>query len=325
MRIVCPDGTPTWRKSLSPELEAKLQQLGSFTWFEGRPETLEKYQERVSDADGVLLIWDIPAEVLSSSPKLRIVSFTGVNPRKFVNLAVATSKGIAVTNTPHYSDSTIAEHAFALILCCAKRIVQLNRLTHEGIWEQGLFNVDLKGKILGIVGLGGIGSEVALIAQGFGMKVIAHDLIATPERARKYNVQFVDLKELFQKADIVTIHLAHTPQTERMITRELLQLMKPGAIFVNTARGELVDNKVLAQLLAEKKLGAVGLDVYDVEPIDRNGPFLSLENAILTPHVANSTPEALASIMRISVDNLVAFSSGNPINVVNPEALSKSR
>ncbi len=109
-----------------------------------------------------------------------------------------------------------------------------------------------------------------------------------------------------------------------MITRELLELMKPGAIFVNTARGELVDNHALAELLKEKKLGAVGLDVYDVEPIEHDNPFL-MDNAILTPHVANNTPEALANIMRISVDNLVAFFAGRPQNVVNPEALSSAR
>lgn len=325
MRIVCPDGTTTFRHGLGNELEVKLRQLGSFTWFDGRPETLENYLERVKDADGVLLIWDIPPEVLSSCPKLRIVSFTGSDPRKFVDLSVATNRGIAVTNTPHFADSTVAEHTLALILCCAKRIVQLNRLVHQDIWEQGLFNMDLKGKTLGIVGLGGIGAEVARLAQALGMQVICTVLHPTPERARRHDVRFVDLKELFQKSDIVTLHVPQKPETERMITRELLELMKPGAIFMNTARGELVDNYALAELLKEKKLGAVGLDVYDVEPIEHDNPFLGVDSAVLTPHVANNTPEALANIMRISVDNLVAFFADRPQNVINPEALSRAR
>lgn len=325
MKIVCPDGTTTMQQCLSTELEVKLRQLGSFTWFDGRPETLENYLERVTDADGVLLIWDIPAEVLSSCPKLQIISFTGADPRKFIDLPIATNKGIAVTNTPHYADSTVAEHTLALILCCAKRIAQLNHLVHQGIWEQSLFNVDLKGKTLGVVGLGGIGAEVARLAQAFDMQVICTVLHPTPERARRHAVRFVNLKELFEQSDIVTLHLPQTPETERIITRELLELLKPGAIFVNTARGELVDNQVLAELLKEKKLGAVGLDVYDVEPIGHDNPFLGVENAVLSPHVANSTPEALGNIMSISVDNLVAFFSGRLQNVVNPEALSRAR
>ena len=108
MRVVCPDGTVAMRKALSTELESKLQQLSSFTWFNGRPESSQDYLERVRDADGVLLIWDIPSEVLSSCPRLRTIAFTGTDPRKFIDLPLATSTGIAVTNTPHYGDQTVA-------------------------------------------------------------------------------------------------------------------------------------------------------------------------------------------------------------------------
>jgi phosphoglycerate dehydrogenase-like enzyme len=171
------------------------------------------------------------------------------------------------------------------------------------------------------VGLGGIGGEVARLAQAFGMRVLCWTPHPSPERARQYGVQFVTLKELFQQADVVTLHIRHTPETERIITRELLELLKRGAIFVNTARGELVDNQALAELLRTKKLGAAGLDVFDTEPIEHNSPFLSMENVILTPHVAYNTREANGNILKISVDNVVAFFSGHPQNVVNAEVL----
>lgn len=326
MRIVCPDGTTTMQQCLSTELEVKLRQLGSFTWFDGRPETLENYLERVTDADGVLLMWDIPAEVLSSCSRLRIITFAGTDPRKFVDLPLATSKGIAVTNTPHYGNHAVAEHTLALILCCAKRITHFSGNLHQGLWEEGSFTFELWGKTLGLVGLGGIGTEVARLTQAFGMRVLYYDVRRREDIESLLGVEYVSkLRKLFEQSDIVTLHLPQTPETERIITRELLELLKPGAIFVNTARGELVDNQVLAELLKEKKLGAVGLDVYDAEPIGHDNPFLGVENAVLTPHVAYSTPEALGNIMSISVDNLVAFFSGRPQNVVNPEALNRAR
>ncbi len=316
-KIVCPDGTAEIRQSLSAELEEKLQQLGSFVWFDGRPETSESYLERVKDADGILLNWDIPADVLSSCPKLRTIAFSGTDPRKFIDLSLATRKGIAVTNTPHYGDHAVAEHTLSLILCCAKRITQLNGLLRQGTWEQGWYNTELWGKTLGLVGLGGIGEEVARLAQAFGMRVLCWTRQATPERACNHAVRFVTLRELFEQSDVVTLHVLHTPETERIITRELLELLKPEAIFINTARAELVDNQALAQLLKAGKLSAVGLDVYDVEPIESDNPFLRMQNVVLTPHVAFNTAEANSNILNISVDNLIAFFSGHPQNVVN--------
>ena len=324
MKIVCPDGTVTLRQALNAELERKLQQLGSFTWFDGRPETLEAYLERMGDAEGILLIWDIPAEVLNSCPKLQTIAFTGTDPRKYVDLSLATRRGIVVTNTPHYGDHAVAEHTMTLILSCTKRITQFNSLLHQGTWEQSGYNTELWGKTVGLVGLCGIGGEVARLAQAFGMQVLCWTRQATPERARNHGVQFVTLRELFDQSDVVSLHVPHTPETERIITRELLELLKPGSIFVNTARAELVDNQALAELLKEKKLGAIGLDVYDVEPTEPDNLFLGMENAVLTPHIANQTPEAHINIMNISVDNLVAFFSGHPQNVVNPEALNKA-
>ena len=323
MRIVCPDGSAEIKEFLTNELEEKLQQLGSFAWFNGRPKTLETYLERAKDADGILLIWDMPAEIVNSCPKLQTIAYLGTDPRKYVDLSLATRKGIAVTNTPHYGDHTIAEHAWALILCCAKRVTQYNSLLHQGGWEQSEYNTELWGKTLGLVGLGGIGGEMARLAQAFGMQVLCWTRQATPERAREHGVQSVTLKELFQQADVVTLHVRQTPETERIITRELLELLKPGAIFVNTARGELVDNQALAELLRAKKLGAAGLDVFDTEPIERDSPFLGMENVVLTPHVAYNTREANDNILKISVDNVVAFFSGHPQNVVNVEVLKK--
>lgn len=317
MKIVCPDGSITDRQSLSAELEGRLQELGSFTWFDDRPETSKSYLERVKDADGIMLNWDIPAEVLRSCSRLRIITFAGTDPRKFVDLPLATSKGVAVANTPHYGDHAVAEHTLALILCCAKRITHFSGNLHQGLWEEGDFTFELWGKTLGLVGLGGVGAEVVRLAQAFGMQVLCWTRHMTAERAQGHAVKFVPLRELFKRSDVVTLHVAHTPETERIITRELLELLKPGAIFVNTARAELVDNQTLADLLAKKKLGAAGLDVYNVEPVGDDNPFLGMENVVLTPHVAYHTAEANYNILKIAIDNLVAFFSGHPQNVVN--------
>ena len=317
MKIVAPDGTAEIRELLTPESEKKLEALGSFVWFNDRAETSEGYLQRVKDADGVILNWDMPVEVLKSCQKLQIISFLGADPRKFVDLSIASRMGIAVTNTPHYADQEVAAHAMALILCCAKRITHFNIQMHQGVYDKGDFTAEFWGKTLGVVGLGGIGAEVARLAQAFGMRVLCWTKHATTERARKHGVEFVTLEELFQQSDIVTLHVTHTPETEKMITRNLLESMKRGAIFVNTARAELVDNLALVESLRNGRLAAAGLDVFDEEPISNDDPFLSIENAVLTPHVGANTARAQSNILKIAVDNLTAFFSGHPQNMVN--------
>ena len=317
MKIVCPDGTAEIRELLTPESETKLKALGSFVWFNDRAETSKGYLQRVKDTDGVILNWDMPVEVLKSCQKLQIISFLGADPRKFVDLSIASRMGIALTNTPHYADHEVATHTMALILCCAKRIVHFNSQMHQGVYEKGDFTSELWGKTLGVVGLGGIGAEVARLALAFGMRVLSWTLHASPERARKHSVEFVTLEELFQQSDIVTLHVTHTPETEKMITRNLLECMKRGAIFVNTARAELVDNLALAELLRDRRLAAAGLDVFDQEPISNDDPFLSIDNAILTPHVSANTARAQSNILKIAVDNMTSFFSGHPQNIVN--------
>ena len=317
MKIVCPDGTVEIRELLTPESETRLEALGSFVWYNDRAGTSPDYLQRVEDADGVILNWDMPSEVLESCQKLKIISFLGADPRKFVDLSLASRMDIKVTNTPHYADQEVAAHAVALIFCCAKRITHFNGQMHGGIYEKGDFTAEFWGKILGVVGLGGIGAEVARLAQAFGMRILCWTRHATPERARKHGVEFVTLEALFQQSDIVSLHVTHTPETEKMITRNLLESMKRDAIFVNTARAELVDNLALAELLRKRKIAAAGLDVHDKEPISSDNPFLSIENAVLTPHVAANTARAQGNILKIAVDNLVTFFSGRPQNIVN--------
>ena len=317
MKIVCPDGTAEIRELLTPESETRLEALGSFVWYNDRAGTSPDYLQRVEDADGVILNWDMPSEVLESCQKLKIISFLGADPRKFVDLSLASRMDITVTNTPHYADQEVAAHAVALIFCCAKRITHFNGQMHGGIYEKGDFTAEFWVKILGVVGLGGIGAEVARLAQAFGMRILCWTRHATPERARKHGVEFVTLEALFQQSDIVSLHVTHTPETEKMITRNLLESMKRDAIFVNTARAELVDNLALAELLRKRKIAAAGLDVHDKEPISSDNPFLSIENAVLTPHVAANTARAQGNILKIAVDNLVTFFSGRPQNIVN--------
>jgi phosphoglycerate dehydrogenase-like enzyme len=322
MKIVCSDGTAEIREQMKPEWEKKLKALGDFVWYDDRAETSEGYLKRIQDADGIILNWDLPSEVLESCEKLKLISFLGAAPRKFVDLPLATSMGVAVTNTPHYADEEVATHAMALMLSCAKRIVRFSNEMHKGIYDKEDFTASFRDRILGVVGLGGIGVEMARLAQAFGMRVLCWTQHPSEERARRHSVEFVKLEELFRQADIVTLHVTHKPETEKMITRDLLESMKRGAIFINTARAELVDNSALAELLKDGKPAAAGIDVHDNEPVKPDDPFLSIENAVLTPHVGANTARAQGNILKIAMDNVAAFFSGRPENVLNPEVLS---
>jgi D-3-phosphoglycerate dehydrogenase / 2-oxoglutarate reductase len=273
---------------------------------------------RVGDAPGVLLGWyPMDADVLAALPNLRVISFLGIGASDYVDLAAAGERGVTVCNTPGYGDDTVAEHAVALMLAVARHLPRFDALMRAGGWSKEPAGIELHGRTLGLVGFGGIARAVARIAGGLGL----HRLAWTREPARHaaqahaLGVELTDLQRLFTEADVVSLHLPLTPQTEGLVGRALLERMKRDAILVNTARARLLDHDTLEQMLAEGRLFGAGLDVFPEEPCpDR--PLLRLPNVVVTPHVGYHTGDALQRLLRIGMENVTAFRAGRPRNIV---------
>jgi D-3-phosphoglycerate dehydrogenase len=245
------------------------------------------------DADALIVrsAVDVNAKVLKSAGKLRVIGRAGVGVDN-IDLDAATKAGIAVMNTPGANAVAVAEHTLGLMLALARHIPRADATTRAGKWEKkSLQGTELRGKTLGIIGLGRIGLEVAKRAKAFEMKRIAHDPFVSESIARDLDIQLASLDEVYAAADYISLHVGLTPQTTGMINEQSIKKMKKGVRIVNCARGELLDEAALAAALTAKHVGGVALDVFTQEP-PKNSPLLALENVIATPHIAGSTNEA---------------------------------
>jgi glyoxylate reductase len=237
-------------------------------------------------------------------PDLRLVANYGVGYDR-VDVAACRERGVAVTNTPGVLDAAVADLTLALILACRRHLVESDRFVREGRWRRGwarpeLLGRDLAGSTLGLVGLGRIGSEVARRAEAFGMRVVHHR-----------RSDGLPLDELLRTADVVSLHVPLTPETHGLVSRERLALLRDGATFVNTARGQIVDEDALVAELASGRISA-GLDVFADEPRVPER-LLDLPNVVLAPHIASATVETRAAMTRVLVDNVLAFVRGEPL------------
>src|SRR5947209_3442025 len=238
------------------------------------------------DADALIVrsAVDVNADVLRHARKLRVIGRAGVGVDN-IDLAAATKAGIAVMNTPGANAVAVAEHTLALMLALARHLSRADSTTRAGKWEKkSLQGTELRGKTLGIVGLGRIGMEVARRASAFEMKIIAHDPFVAAKIAAERGIRLVDLEELYASADYLNLHVGLTPQTTGMINEKSLAKMKRGMRIVNCARGELIDETALAAALISKHVAGTALDVFTEEP-PKNSPLLALENVIATPHI----------------------------------------
>jgi D-3-phosphoglycerate dehydrogenase len=235
----------------------------------------------------------------------------------------ATLRGVLVMNTPGGNSVSVAEHAFALLLALARSVPQLNAALHAGRWEKsGTAGSELRGKILGLIGLGRVGLEVARRARAFEMRVVAHDPYISSESARDAGVELVQLGDVLARADYLSLHAALSPATERLINASTLAQMKRGVRLVNTARGELVDEAALAEALRSGQVAGAALDVFAPEP-PRDSPLLKLPSVIATPHVAGSTQEAQEEVgVQIAQQVRDYLLEGVMRNAVNLPALS---
>lgn len=261
-------------------------------------------------------------DLMDACPQLHIIARTGIGVDN-VDLDAATARGIVVTNTPDGPTESTAEHTVAMLLALAKRLPQGAANLAAGKWGPRtgpLLGSEVRGKTLGLVGLGRIGRRVAEICRlAFAMRVLACDPLVTPEAAAALGVELVELDDVLAAADFVSLHAPATPATFRLIDAERLAQMKPGAILLNLARGTLVDEGALLAALESSRLAGAGLDVFDPEPPAADSPLRSHPNVLATPHMASVTAEGRERMERMAVENLLAFARGEaPPNVVNP-------
>jgi D-3-phosphoglycerate dehydrogenase len=233
----------------------------------------------------------VDAAMMEKAPNLRVIGRAGVGVDN-IDLDAATKRGIAVMNTPGGNAIAVAEHTLALMLALARHLPRADSSTHAGKWEKkSLQGTELRGKTLGIVGLGKIGMEVAKRAQSFGMNVVAHDPYVAASLAQQLQIMLVPLDELFMTSNYITLHVGLTPQTQGMINAQSLAKMNKGTRLVNCARGELLDDAAVVAALQSGQLGGAALDVFRDEPL-KDSPYQGAPNVILTPHIAGSTSEA---------------------------------
>jgi phosphoglycerate dehydrogenase-like enzyme len=209
----------------------------------------------------------------------------------------------------------VSEHALALALAISRQIVTNDQQIRRGGWTRGFID-ELYNKTLGVVGTGAIGQRMIQLGRGIGMQVIAWTLHPSPERATEYGVEFLPMEELLGRADVVSLHVALSSLTEKLIGRRELELMKETAILVNTSRGPVVDEAALIEALEHRRIAGAGLDVFEAEPLAAEHPLTKLENAVLSPHSGGMAYSGTMRGLEMSVENLEAFAAGTPIYVV---------
>jgi D-3-phosphoglycerate dehydrogenase len=265
---------------------------GQSDWVVVSPEKAALAAE-LAEADALLVrsAVFVDAAMMDQAPKLRVIGRAGVGVDN-IDLDAATKRGIAVMNTPGANAIAVAEHTLALMLALARQLPRADATMHAGKWEKkSLQGSELRGKTLGIVGLGRIGVEVARRAVSFGMKIIAHDPYVALSLAQQLQITLVPMDEIYAKSDYITLHVGLTKQTEKMINASTLARIKKGARLVNCARGELLDDAAVVAALQSGQLGGAALDVFSDEPL-KDSPLHGAPNTILTPHIAGSTNEA---------------------------------
>ena len=296
-----------------------LEALGELTVYDRTK--ADETVARAANADIVLTNKVIiNREVIAKLPRLKYVGVlaTGYN---VVDIEAAHERGIIVTNVPAYSTESVAQMVFAHLLTVTNRTEHYAILNRQGRWSMNpdfcywdTEMTELAGKTFGIVGLGNIGSRVALIALAFGMKVKA--LTSKTADALPAGIEKASLEELLATSDVVSLHCPLTDSTRRMVNGETLRLMKPTAILINTGRGPLVDDQAIAEALEDGWLAAFCADVLTEEPPKADHPLLKQPNAFITPHIAWATKEARSRLIQVATDNVRSFLSGKAINVV---------
>jgi D-lactate dehydrogenase len=292
-------------------------------------------QFRDFEAVSVFIYSKIDEQTLRGMPNLKLIA-TRSTGFDHIDVEFCQKRGVTVCNVPSYGENTVAEHTFALILSLSRGICKTCPHFGQGFSMKGLMGFDLKGKTIGVVGAGQIGLHVIRIAKGFGMNVLAYDARRSKILAEVLGFEYSSLENLLAKSDIITLHVPYNKFTHHLMNKDTFKLVKKGAILINTARGSVVDTEALIEAVDTKVLSGAGLDViegeelikeenqllYDSKNLEvlanlvKDHILLSKDNVVFTPHIAFYSKEAMERILETTVENVVAFASGNPQNVV---------
>ena len=316
VKIVVPGDQPI-QIAGSPHLE-KLEPYGDVTLYSDRPESSAEKVKRAEDAEVIMntrgaVTWG--EEEFKLLPKLKIISLCSIGT-DMIDLVAARERGITVCNLPGRTAPVVAEHIFGMLFALSKRAAFFTSAMKGGGWPRKN-NLMLQGKVLGVIGTGAIGTEMARLARAIGMEVVAWTFNPSQERGDKLGVRYVELDELLQACDVVSLHVALTDKTRGMIGKRELGLMKPGALLVNGARAAVVDTAALVEALNSEHLGGTAVDVYEQEPPPADHPLFACEQVVLTPHCADMTPEGVELLNSGVVENVLEFLEGRPQNQAN--------
>lgn len=310
--------TTSYQDTPGPHHEL-LESTGCEIVRERGPLSEARMLELAGDFDAFLCGDDVISRAVleKSRPRLKILAKYGIGVDK-IDVAAATEMGIPLSFCPGVNHTTVAEHNFSLMLALFRKLVEEANYVREGNWKR-LTGHEVMGKTLGIVGLGRIGKEMAIRARAFGMQVIAYDLYWPEDFAIGHGVERMHgLSQLFQKADVITLHTNLTEETRDMVSNKTFENMKDGVVILNCARGELVNTADMAEALQSGKVGGYGADVLDEEPPSRDHPLLTAANCIITPHIGSRTYESVVRQATMATQNLINMLKGEkPLAQVN--------
>ncbi len=307
----------------SPAIE-RLRQKTAVRIYTAKFASEEALIRAVSDSQAIIAIRErtpFSAHLLKALSDLEIIAQTG-NHAYHVDIEAATEAGILVTLAP--GGSGVTELTIGLMIDILRRISSSDHEMRRGGWPS-VMGVVLKGKTLGILGLGKVGAEIARIAGAFGMNIIAWGPTLTAERAEKSQAMYMSLEGVLQNADVVSVHLKLSDLSRGLLNEQRLRLMKRSAYFVNTARGAIVDEEALARVLEEKAIAGAALDVFVKEPLPANSPLLKLDNVVLAPHLGWPTDDGFRGFVETAAENILNYMQGKLTRAINPEAMGKNK
>jgi len=315
IKIVVPGDYPLQIKN-SSHLN-RLEPIGDVVLYDNLPANKEDQIERVQEADVIIntrssVKWS--ETDLRQLPKLKLIATCSIGT-DMIDLAATKELGISVCNQPGRTSKVVAEHIFGLMFAVAKRTAYQTAQLKSGNWQR-MENIYLHGKTIGIIGTGNIGTELAKLSKSVGMKVLAWTFNPSESKSREIGISYVGLDELLAISDVISLNVRLSKETHKLIGKREFKSMKQGAILINGGRGDLVDTDALVNSLNSNHLAGAGLDVFDTEPLPANHPILLCDQVVLTPHMADQTPEGMELLNEGAVDNVIRFLEGRPQNIV---------
>lgn len=315
VKIVVPGDYPI-QIAGSPYLK-RLEDYGEILVYKNRPDTVAEKIKRARDADILInsrgsVTWG--PEEFRQLPNLKMITSCSIGTDMF-DLEYARNQGIVICNQPGRTAGVVAEHMFGLMFAVAKRAAFMTSEMKAGKWPR-MDNIMLQGKVLGIIGLGNIGAEMARLGKAIGMKVVSWTYHPSTKRAEALGTSNVDLDHLLKMSQVVSLHIKLTDDSRGMIGAREFGLMQPGTLLLNGARGPIVDTDALVEALNSGHIGGAGIDVYEEEPTLEDHPLFSCKQVVLTPHCADMTPEGVDLLNEGAVQNVIAFLEGKLQNVV---------